>query len=308
MTLVSQDKAKEAYDRIKKYGIYRASEQLGVSAESVARYARFYKNSFLSPKKEARILFFDIETAPLLAYVWSIWTEVRDFKFVEGDWYCLSWAAKWMGEDKIMCKALPDYGAYKKDIEDDSDLLKELWSLLDSADIVVAHNLKKFDERKINARFILNGMSPPSAYRCVDTLLEARRNFFFTSNRLDALGKMFGIGGKIDTGGFELWRQCMLGDKKAWNTMKEYNMHDIVLLEAIYKELRPYMKSHPNMGIYNPEEGVCSKCGSTNIVETGKKVSTDVSQYDLYECRDCGAWSRGRNNTVDRKSILTKVS
>lgn len=569
----SEETMQRAYDLIKSVGIHRAAKEMGIAPDTVARYARIYKN--VINKADAKILLLDIETAPMMSWVWSLWQEIRSFEFVVEDWYCLSWAAKWLGEKQIMCKALPDYSLYDTDRENDSALLKDLWLMLDNCDIVIGHNCvsvdtpvlkrdltwvpagdlkagdklvgfdeglppentvrnscgkwkqntgnralapsevtditisakpcvevvfengdrvvtttdhywlgkaknsnslrwkradklavgermikyfspwepdmsydsgwlsgflagegtvsnsencqtvgvqfcqrpgktweqaiatcgrlgikiatertphksgigkqdtlytgflggkfatienigklqvkrfidridwncagglkghgllnnkivevkdvgmksvavfgtttktffgagyamhncKKFDIRKLNARFILNEMTPPSPYRTIDTLIEAKKHFQFSSNRLDALARMMGVGCKVDTNGFELWKRCIAGDPRAWETMKKYNKHDIVLLEGVYEKMRPYMSGHPNIGVYS-DGTVCSKCGSSNIFATGKTHNTDVSRYDVYECRDCGGFSRARTSKKDRSRLLTKV-
>ena len=178
-----------------------------------------------------KILFFDIETAPCKAYIWSLWQEVTSADFIEQDWYILCWSAKWLGEKKILHDFLPNHALYKKDPTNDKEILETLWKLLDEADIVVAHNGEKFDKRKVNTRFIINGMKPPSPYRMIDTRIAAKRYFAFTSNRLNDLGKFLHLGKKVDTGGFSLWKQCLAGDLNAWKRMVKYCDGDITLLE-----------------------------------------------------------------------------
>jgi len=247
--------------------------------------------------KEPKILLFDIENAPNTAYIWGLWQEVISQDMLDQNWYILCWAAKWLGSKEIMSSALVDFPKnYKRDKEDDKLILQKLWNLLDEADIVIAHNGKNFDVRKSNARFIMNNMPPPSPYKVVDTLLEARKHFFFTSNKLNDLGKYLGVGQKVETGGFKLWKECMDGDLKSWKKMVTYCKNDIVLLEKIYLKLRPYMSTHPNINIYtdntNPQ---CPKCGSNKIKKEGFAY-TDVSKYQRYSCIDCKGWFRGRQN------------
>ena len=54
---------------------------------------------------KSNVLLFDIETAPCTAYIWGLYKEVTDMKFVEHDWYILCWSAKWLG-DKEICTPL----------------------------------------------------------------------------------------------------------------------------------------------------------------------------------------------------------
>ena len=129
---------------------------------------------------KSRVLLFDIENSPNIGYVWGKFEQdVIDF---QKEWYMLSFAYKWLGDKTVKAFSLPDFKSYKKDKTDDKELLKELWKLLDEADVVVGHNSNSFDIRKTNARFIANGFTKPSPYKTVDTLREARKTFFFNSN------------------------------------------------------------------------------------------------------------------------------
>lgn len=250
-----------------------------------------------------KILLFDIETAPILANVWSLWSEAKSMKLVDVDWYVLTWSAKWLGDKKTMVKSLPDYKNYKKNDTDDSALLQDLWDLLDEADIVIGHNAQKFDCKKVNSRFLLNGMPPPSPYRVIDTLKAAKAHFAFTSNRLDSLGEILGLGRKVDTGGFELWRGCMNNDPKCWKLMCKYNKQDVDLLEKVYLKLRPYIKNHPNVNILGDLATTeCPACGSSRLHRRGYAF-TNTSKYERLCCADCGKWSRGRSNVNDKAKM-----
>ena len=253
-------------------------------------------------KEIMKILLFDIETAPMLSNVWSLWTEIKSMKMVEKDWYVLTWSAKWLGESsrKNITKALPDYPNYKKNKEDDGALLKDMWQLLDEADVVIGHNAQKFDVKKLNARFLINGMFPPSPYRMIDTLKAAKAHFAFSSNKLDSLGEILGLGRKVDTGGFELWRGCMNGNKKSWKKMCTYNKQDVELLEKVYLKLRPFIKNHPNISLDgNNDDKQCPACGSSKMNKRGYAY-TNTSKYQRLQCASCGKWCRERSNLKDK--------
>jgi len=196
--------------------------------------------------KRPNILFFDIETTPNLAWIWGKWQQ--DAIAFEKKSHLLSFSAKFQGK-KIITKGLIDYKDYKKDKEDDKALVKDLWNLLDQADIVVAHNGRAFDTKKVNARFSFHRMGPPSPYQIIDTKEMSKRHFNFTSNSLNDIADYLGIGRKKETGGFELWQKCMMGDRAAWSKMKQYNAYDVVLLEKVYERLMPWAKPHPNLSI-----------------------------------------------------------
>jgi hypothetical protein len=256
-----------------------------------------------------KILLWDIETAPILAYCWGTWDQTIPTKMIERDWYMLTWAAKWLGSREIITSSLPDYpDYYKKHPHCDYQIVLELHELLSSADIIVAHNGDRFDIRKTNARFAYHGMGPPDPSKTVDTLKVARKHFKFTSNRLADLGEHLDLGTKMDTGGFELWRGCMSGDQRSWDKMVRYNKRDVRLLEDVYLELRPWTKTHPNMGVYIDDENrVCPKCGCSDVVWRGYNY-TQVGAYRKFKCLSCLGWGQSRHNTLakEHRADLTK--
>ena len=262
-------------------------------------------DDFPAPK----ILVLDIETAPSIAYVWDIWEQNIWINQIEKNWHILCWAAKWLGEEQIICDSLPQHPAkYKKNPEDDSSILIGMWKLLDEADVVITHNGDKFDVPKLNTRFILAGMTPPSPYRSIDTLKVARGVFEFTSNKLAYISEFLGVGSKMETGGFSLWKGCLSGDKESWNSMVTYNANDVSILEAVYFKLRPWVKNHPNLGLFTDKGLVCVACGSSDVAPVeGKFVYTNASKFQCYLCDSCGKFMRGRKSLTtkeERKSLL----
>ena len=240
---------------------------------------------------EPKVLFYDIETAPNLAYVWGHYQQ--DVIDHEREWYMLFFAWRWGHQKTIHACALPDFpNAYAKDPEDDFHVVKKLHDLFDEADIIVAHNGDAFDYKKANARFIKHGLGPTSPVNSIDTLKVARRYFKFTTNHLNSLGKYLDIGVKTDTGGFKTWAGCMRGDPAAWKTMVKYNKQDINLLYDVYMALRPWMINPPNWNMYTEEDG-CPTCGHKHLVRRGYKRTRTMTYVQL-KCKNCGAYSRQR--------------
>ena len=239
-----------------------------------------------------KILFFDIENATNLGYFYELWKE-GNILSIENQWYLLSFAYKWLGEKKTHVVSLPDFKLYKKDKENDRDLVKELHNIMSQADVVVAHNGNNFDIKKSNARFIFHGLKPVPPFKSIDTLQVARRYFQFTSNRLNDLGQYLGLGKKVKTGGFDLWKGCMTGDSKAWKLMCDYNKNDVVLLEKIYLTMLPWISNHPNVNLVDEKTGACPNCSSTEIQKRGYGTNL-LTRYQRYQCMKCGHWSRGK--------------
>ncbi len=258
---------------------------------------------------KARTLILDIETAPILANVWRTWKENVGLEQIRADWYILSFACKWLGEKKTF------YFDQSKarNIEDDTDLMAKLWEFLDQADFIVAHNGRRFDLKKINARFIIKGFKPPSPYRIIDTLDIAKGQFAFTSNRLAYLTDTLCTQKKLSHAkfpGFALWKECLAGNAAAWKEMKVYNIQDVISLEELYLKLRTWDTNHPNVAaLDDPSVESCPKCGGSHMVQRGHRF-TQVGKYARFQCVDCGGWARGRvmQNTRDvRKNLLVNA-
>lgn len=254
-----------------------------------------------------KVLFLDIETSPILADVWALWDQNVGLNQIAMDWYILSWAAGWLGSDRVL------YADQRRasNIEDDSEILTKLWALLDEADVVVAHNGDRFDVPKINARFIKAGLPPPSPYRTIDTLKIAKARFKFTSNRLEYLGKYLGTEARKESHsafpGHSLWIAVRKGNLKAWREMERYNKADVATLKDVYKKLAPWDPRHPNLTVDGPVGHVCPICGGDHLEKRGFQYSNS-GKYQRYVC-ECGAWSRGKTNLLSkekRQSLLTK--
>lgn len=237
-----------------------------------------------------RILLFDIETMANLSWVWGRYEQ--NVVAVERDWHIITFACKWLGDKKTQVFSLPDFPGYVPGTDNDAQLVHVLWELFDEADVIIAHNGNDFDIKKVNARFAKWGMKPPSPYKTVDTKLVAKRYFKFDSNRLNDLGTYFGLGEKLDTGGFDLWIGCHRGDTDAWKKMCKYNKQDVVLLEKVYLRMLPYMTNHPNMNLLLETTHSCPNCGGNNMQRRGMQ-HTRTTSCQRYQCSDCGAWSSG---------------
>lgn len=265
----------------------------------------------MGKNKGPKVLVFDIETAPILGYVWSIWEQNVSLNQIHSDWYVLAWSAKWLGDpaSKIMYR---DQRSAKK-IEDDSQLLEGIWKLLDEADIVITQNGKSFDAKKLNARFVMNGMKPPSSYKHIDTKIIASRHFGFTSNKLeyltDKLCTKYKKSKHKKFSGFELWRECLAGNKEAWKEMERYNKYDVLSLEELYTKLMPWDQT-VNFAIYHDEASKVCACGSREFHKNGYTY-TSVGKYQRFSCSSCGAESRSASNEfskLKRESLTRKVA
>ena len=257
-----------------------------------------------------KVLLLDIETSPIKSYHWSLWQQNISLAQIGEEWTVLSFAAKWLHAPKKA--TIYADTSDKADVRDDSELLAQLWELLDEADFIIAQNGQRFDAKKIRARMIMHGFPPFSPMRVIDTLLIAKHVFAFTSNKLEWLADKLAVTKKRKHKlfpGFELWTQCLDGNPRAWKEMKLYNIDDILSLEEVYIALRPWAEGHPNLAAYYPDDGVtrCPKCGSCSLDKRGYTF-TNTGQYHRFCCNTCGGWSRSRytlNSKEKRAALLS---
>ena len=254
-----------------------------------------------------KILVMDIETFPIEAYVWGIWQQNIGLNQIKQDWTVLSWAAKWVGTNEVFYMDQRN----AENIRDDKELIKEMWELLDEADIVVGQNSKAFDIKKLNARFLAHGMKPPSSFKQVDTKILAKRHFGFTSNKLEYMTETFCLSKKThhkQYPGFELWKACLNGDIKAFKECEKYNIDDVLSTEELYTKLIPWDSSFSNSVYSNGDSHICS-CGCDSFRNAGYYY-TQVGKYKKYCCKSCGSEYRDAENLLDkskRKSIKRRT-
>lgn len=176
-----------------------------------------------------------------LVWVWELWdTNAIE---VERHGHLLCFAYKWLDQKRTHVRGLDDFVGYKRYSGNDKALCKELFSLLNEADVVVCHNGNSFDLKKVQYRFLVNNIKQPSPYIRIDTKLEIKKIAKFASHKLDDLGGEMKFGRKLKHQGWPLWKGCYEGENKSWRKMKSYNKVDVKLLEELYLKLLPWIKN-----------------------------------------------------------------
>lgn len=241
---------------------------------------------------KAKILLYDLETSYIEYRGFSLYPNSIPHENITKDWFILSFSYKWLFEDEIKSFYLTPEECLAGN---DERIVKELWKLFDEAQLTVAHNNSRFDNRKSNARFLKWDLKLPSYYKIIDTLVQSRKMFALTSNRLDYIATYLGLEGKLEnTKG--LWHKVMAGDSEAMKQMVEYNEQDVRLLEEVYLKLRPYFRGAQNIGIYVADDvATCPTCGSENLDwDEGSEYVTQVNRYKAFRCKCCGSLGRSR--------------
>jgi len=299
-------------------GRYNISMKFGLSNAEARKYTGAYSLSNSIPldqfditdevEQSAKVLVFDIETAPIKSLTFDIWNQNIGINQILEDWYMLMWSAKWLHDPDVMSDRVTGKESLQRN---DERITESIWELLDKSDIVIAHNGLKFDVKKVNTKFLKYGQRLPSPYQVIDTLKCVKERFSFTSNKLDFIARSLGLGGKIKTD-FDLWLYCReFGDEDALKKMDEYCKEDTRILEKVYLKIRGYIKNHPNLGIYmDSDRSSCPVCVNEKLIESGEYV-TNVSRFTAYYCSKCYGVFRDRKSNVSkekRKDLKVSVA
>jgi DNA polymerase elongation subunit (family B) len=244
--------------------------------------------------KSPKIIIWDIEVTPCVTATFTLYPESISHESIIKDWNIVSIAWKELGKKTTYSTSvLDDPKRFKKDSGDDYYVVKKIREVFEDADILVAHNGKKFDTKKLNARLIHHKLPPlPAGIQQVDTLQEIKKVATFTSHRLDYLCKTLIGAGKIETQK-GLWMRALKGEKKAIEEMVNYNKTDVVLLEELYLRIRPYLKSHPHLGAMDNRDRhtTCPKCGGDDL--KGHKIRFTAAGVKKIQkqCGSCYSYS-----------------
>lgn len=246
-------------------------------------------------KSNMKVLVLDIELAPNLATVWSLWKQNIGLSQVLETSRILCFAAKWVGEKEVVF--------YSEWGNGQETMLRAAHALVSNADVIIGYNTKQFDLPLLNREFIKLGLPPAPPTVHLDLLAVVRKRFRFVSNKLDHVSQQLGLGKKVKHEGHELWLKVMDGESAACKRMEKYNRGDVRLTEKLYHKLRPWIDNHPIAKLYG-DDGDCPNCGGKHLQARGFSY-TRLGRYQRYQCTDCGAWSRAKNTTnrVDLRGI-----
>ena len=235
-----------------------------------------------------KVLFFDLETAPLLAYIWSPYDDyVTHDRLIKGG-FLLTWSAQWRGTSKIMSGCVTGAEAIA---QDDRRIVVELAALIREADIICAHNVDKFDLPVFNTRLLAHKQPPLGPVKTVDTLKIAKRAFRLPYNKLDYLADFLFADQKLKTS-FQLWKDCYHGNEKALAKMLRYNRKDVGLLAKVFEALLPYAKNLPRLQPLAADDR-CTYCGSADLSPAGYHY-TPTADYNRDRCNGCDRYGRRR--------------
>lgn len=259
----------------------------------------------LKLNKKPRILYFDIETSPLLVYAWGLGKQIIGIKQIKKERKILSIGYMFEGDKNvtILKMDMKKHDLNKFDDDADKEMLKKFMAVYSTADLAVAHNGRRFDRARIRARLVKYRL-PDIAPVLFDDSYGMTKEIDFTSHKLDYLGRYLGTGQK-DEIDYSAWTRVMEGSSAALNEMCAYMKTDVVRLRAAYIRLKPYAKSKLNLSAFHSDGSICPSCGSNNIKKDGKRF-TQSGQYQAYRCNSCGKYCQDGKNLIIGSSKLKR--
>lgn len=247
----------------------------------------------MSKNKEPKVLVYDIETTPCLAWVWrcgeqsvrhgQLHSELNETKII-----CITY--RWLHEAKA--KAL----VFDIESQDDYEVLVKFDKLIDEADIILGKNNVRFDDKHINMRRFRHGLDPkPDWSRKSDDLEKwMRKHFNMQSYSLDYFDKITGGDGKIVMI-FQDWVDIVSYQKnksrgiKALRKMVAYGKKDADDTAELIKKVQPYIIPKFNHAAFHGDNR-CTNCGSENIIRWGTRAIGNTRKQ-RWHCKDHGGFA-----------------
>ena len=248
-----------------------------------------------------QILFWDLESSLMQGMFFGLWGENIQFKRVTKQSHLLtaSWA---FNDDEVQGVRLTP-----QDVETGNDLevVVKMIQAINSADVIVTFNGKRFDCKLLNTRALFWGLPPIKPVKHIDLFEQSKRLFKFPSNSMQNISLYLGENGKLQNSS-DLWERCSDSSNyivcdNALDEMLTYNKRDIVATRDLFSRFQGWMKGIPNIGFIENEKQHtehlrCVHCGSEDVDKMQNKTYATVSSFDLYRCGDCKGISRVNKN------------
>lgn len=234
-----------------------------------------------------RILYYDLESSPLKAWVWQPGKQYVGHKQLvkeHSNWgiICVTYCFN----DGKPAQSI-DWG-YEE--QDTGKVIKEFDEVIRSADHYIGKNNMRFDVKMLNAARMFAGLpGNPDWVRYQDDLERQMRKYFrLPSQSLDYISEQLGLGGKIK---MEMQDWIDIVEKndnglKSLNKMIKYGKKDVLDTRKLWEKLSEHFEPRLNMAAFQDKSGACINCGSSNICKNGTRCSGGI-KYQAYHCNAC---------------------
>jgi hypothetical protein len=201
----------------------------------------------------------------------------------------MCFAAKWFGEDEVIYA--DERGRNGKGRAGTRSMVKQMWDLLNAADVVITFNGDRADIPWMNEEFRYAGLHRPMPFKSLDLYKQSKaaRNLPYRSLRY--WGQEFGHSNKLEHEGPDLWDLCEAGDPEGWAQMRAYNEQDVRVTEDMWLDELPWLDGRVHMGmlISDGESMRCPNCGSNDLTSQEKPARAYTREYQAFRCNACGS-------------------
>lgn len=234
-----------------------------------------------------KILFYDEETPPYKAWVWSPGKQYVGHKQLVKNHdrpgiICITYC--W--NDGKPAQSI-DWG-YEE--QDTGKVVEEFDKILKTADHVIGKNNKRFDDKVLNACRMFAGLpGNPDWSKYTDDLEQhMRKHFRLPSQSLDYISGQLGLGGKVKME-MQDWIDIVEKNengRKSLAKMIRYGKKDVVDTRTIWNRLAEHFEPKFNVATFNDLRFACKRCAGSNLAKAGTRVSGGT-KYQRYDCKDC---------------------
>lgn len=243
--------------------------------------------------RKPKILFYDIETKPLQAWLWAPGKQYVGHKQLVKEYsrygiICITYC--W--NDGQPAKVI-DWG-YEE--QDTAKVVAEFDEIIKQADQTIGKNSDRFDTKVINACRMFAGLPGlPQWTKYTDDLEKQMRRYFrLPSQSLDYISHQLGLGGKIKME-FQDWIDiCEKNEdgKASLAKMIKYGLKDVEDTRFLWNKLEEHFDPRWNQSTFEGGELICkhADCGSPLLKKDGTRVAGNT-KYQQYTCTICGRYA-----------------
>lgn len=240
-----------------------------------------------------KILFYDIETSPLAAWVWRPGKQVvRHGQLMKGHSRYGIICITYCFDDGKPAKVI-DWG-FKE--QSTAHVVREFDAVVRkyNPDVIIGKNSDRFDNKHLNSVRMYEGLAafPEFMERTDDLEKQMRKYFYLPSYALDYFSAELGLGGKIKME-FNDWIKIVTKDKKdgekALKKMCRYGKKDIVDTRALWNYCSAHFKPKLNAATLLGELA-CTNCGSRDICKNGTRT-LGKTLYQQFHCKEHGGYA-----------------
>lgn len=246
-----------------------------------------------------KLVFIDIETAPLPVWVWRMGKQVvRHNQLLTG---------KEIYDIICICYCFNDGKKAKSLTWEDPDMIQKFDDIIRSSEIdyVIGKNSDRFDIKHINAQRMfqdLSGMPEWNQYT-EDLEKQMRRHFILPSQSLDYISARLGLGGK-DKMEFQDWKDIVEHNDnygKSLTKMVKYCKKDVEDTREIWEYCKKHFTPKWNESIIKDME-CCTHCGSTKIRKNGVRQSGST-KWQMWFCNSHSGHAGKTKIRLDSKHL-----